>query len=201
MRDIRVVTNAFFDSKRVLRAVSVAERKTLSRAGAFVRRRAQSSIGNKVKRTTTPRPPGSPPRNRTGKLKRSIYFAYDFTTRSVWVGPILFPRGQGRGAMLLTRTVPESLEFGGGKRPKSTGPKTTPKQYGYAKHGLNLAHITRDMQRKDVGGEIGAALRGEPITVRSKSATINAHPFMNPALQAEAEAGTLLDPWRNAVMG
>jgi hypothetical protein len=92
----------FFDSKAVIDAVDKAERRVLSRFGAFVRKRARSSIR---KRKAVSKP-GQPPTSRTGKLKKSILFSYDPTKKSVVIGPHLFESLRGK-------TVPELLEYGG----------------------------------------------------------------------------------------
>jgi hypothetical protein len=73
----------FFDSKKVMAATTKAERRVLSRFGAYVRRSARSSI-RKRKGTSAP---GQPPSSHTGLLKRFIFFAYEPRRRSVVIGP------------------------------------------------------------------------------------------------------------------
>jgi hypothetical protein len=77
-----------------------SERKLLSKAGAFVRRSARSSI-RKRKRASAP---GKPPSSHTGEYKRSILFGYDKANRSVVIGPSVNFGGA---------EVPTLLEFGG----------------------------------------------------------------------------------------
>lgn len=90
----------FFDRERVLKAVNRGKIKALSKAGAFVRTRARSSI-RKRKRVSFP---GQPPSSHTGLLRNWILFGYEPRTESVVVGPAkLNKRGQ----------VPSILEFGG----------------------------------------------------------------------------------------
>lgn len=117
----RLGKQSFFDSAAVTKAVDAATRRNLSRFGAFVRTRARSSIkqapkidvstgtrlgpGRRKKGTKTrdvTSQPGQPPYSHVGYVKRFIFFAYDFQSRSVVIGPTLF--GQG--------TV-EALEKGG----------------------------------------------------------------------------------------
>lgn len=110
----------FFDRPAVERKADAATRRVLSRMGAFVRRRAQSSI--KTKRG--PSAPGSPPhahrsyesdprKDRTGKsrtryfFRDSILFALDPSGPSVVVGPFLFNKSPTNPA------VPQLHEFGG----------------------------------------------------------------------------------------
>ena len=89
----------FFDSPKVLRAVSKAKRRELSRSGAFIRTRAKSSIRSRKGYA----PPGKPPHSNVGHLKRLIYFSYDPASDSVVVGPIGWKKGE----------VPALLEYGG----------------------------------------------------------------------------------------
>lgn len=93
---------SFFDRAGVLAALDRAEKRGLSRFGAFVRRTARSSIR---KRKATSKP-GSPPTDRGGPLKRLLFFGYDPAARSVVIGPAIFPRAKARGA-------PRLLEEGG----------------------------------------------------------------------------------------
>lgn len=109
----------FFDRKAVLDAVDKAERRVLSKFGAFVRATARKSI--KEKKGSAP--PGRPPHAHTtytpkpGKRKQtrkkrlvfrdSILFAFSPTPQpSVVIGPFLFNKR-------TTPTVPELLEYGG----------------------------------------------------------------------------------------
>jgi len=94
------VKELFFDRKAVQDAVSRAERKVLSRFGAFVRQRARGLIRTR-RRTSNP---GDPPSSHVGLYKRNIFFAYDRSERSVFIGPVLLREGS---------TVPSALEHGG----------------------------------------------------------------------------------------
>lgn len=95
----RAYRAGFFDSEKVKRQVDAATRKVLSKAGAFVRQRARTSI-RKRKAVSAP---GSPPSSHEGSLRRLIFFAYDAANNSMVVGPTAFGRGE----------VPRLLEFGG----------------------------------------------------------------------------------------
>jgi hypothetical protein len=90
----------FFDRRKVQSAVSRAERRVLSRFGAFVRQDAKQ----RIRRRKRPSRPGEAPTNQTGLLKRHIYFVFDEARRSVVIGPILLNRGTG---------APATLEHGG----------------------------------------------------------------------------------------
>lgn len=84
------IRKAFFDSDAVRKSVDVATRKALSKFGAFVRRRDQSSI--RKRRAISQ--PNSPPSDHTGKLKRRIFFSFDMDRKSVVIGPTAFGRGE-----------------------------------------------------------------------------------------------------------
>ena len=94
------VKSMFFDRQAVIDAVGRANVKVLSRAGAFIQRRAKSSIRQR-KRVSRP---GEPPSSHVGTLRNLIYFGFDTRERSVVVGPT--PLG-------ATGIVPPTLEYGG----------------------------------------------------------------------------------------
>lgn len=96
------VVGAFFDSGKVMGQVEKKRRQALSRFGAFVRRKARSSI-RKSKKSALP---GQPPRSHKGQLKL-IFFAYDSRRRDVVVGPIPFAAKGG------SAIVPGLMERGG----------------------------------------------------------------------------------------
>ena len=91
----------FFDSARVVAATSRAERKVLSRFGAFVRRGARSSIR---KRKAVSKP-GQPPSSHAGLLKKFIFFAYEPNKQSVVIGPARLNKTTGDAL--------PALEYGG----------------------------------------------------------------------------------------
>jgi phage gpG-like protein len=98
MIDLRI-KDLFFDRQVVLRAAGKAKREVLSKAGAFIRQTARTSI-RKRKGTSKP---GRPPYSHTGLLRRWILFGYDRNHDSVVVGPVGFKRSK----------APNVLEFGG----------------------------------------------------------------------------------------
>lgn len=96
---LRNVSGKFFDSKVVMSATDRAERRILSRAGAYVRRISRSSI----RRRKNPSKPGKAPTNWVGTLKKLIFFTYDTNRKTVVIGPTKSGRG----------IVPNVLEEGG----------------------------------------------------------------------------------------
>lgn len=90
----------FFDRAIVQQAVDRAQRKVLSKFGAFVRQRARTSI-RKRKGTSSP---GGPPFSHVGLLRKFILFAYDPARQSVVIGPTLLREGS---------QAPKLLEHGG----------------------------------------------------------------------------------------
>jgi len=96
-----VSLDMFFDTDRVKRAADAAARKNLSKAGAFIRTAAKSSI-RKRKAISAP---GQPPSSHTGLLKKFIFFGYDADRKTVVVGPMRLNQKIG--------AAPEALEHGG----------------------------------------------------------------------------------------
>ena len=105
----------FFDRPKVRRAVDRAKRRALSRAGAFIRQRARTSI-RKRKGVSLP---GQPPRSHEGSLRRLILFGFDRASDSVVVGPARLNR---------PGEAPSTLEFGG--RATVTRRRTRPRKDG-----------------------------------------------------------------------
>ena len=99
MLEMKVKT-LFFDRAKIARAVDLAKRESLAKAGGFVRTTAKRSIRNR-KGTSLP---GKPPHSHVGLLRRFIYFAYDPDSESVVVGPVKITR---------PTNAPHALEFGG----------------------------------------------------------------------------------------
>lgn len=92
----------FFDRAHVIARIGEARVKTLSKIGAFLRRRAQTSMRYRRKSSS----PGQPPsahRERGAMLRKLLYFSYDPRTDSVVVGPVASGRGE----------APRLNEFGG----------------------------------------------------------------------------------------
>ena len=94
------VKGLFFDRQAIQSAVSRTERKVLSRFGAFVRQDAKQRIQRRKRASRA----GESPTNRTGLLKRHIYFLFDPDRRSVVIGPARLNR---------STDAPRTLEHGG----------------------------------------------------------------------------------------
>jgi hypothetical protein len=123
-RSVGGFKSTFFDADVVLRAMDRTTRKALSKAGAFIRQRARTSIRKAPKAdvrtgrvlkgrrkkgmavTDAVAPPGQPPFGHGDqKLKRLIFFAYEPEAQTVVIGPAKFQSQRGGG--------PEFLEYGG----------------------------------------------------------------------------------------
>lgn len=93
------IKDSFFDRHVVIAAVDKAKRKVLSKAGAFIRTAARTSI----RRRKGSAPPGKPPHSHEGSLRELILFGYDRQSDSVVVGPVGFRNSE----------APAALERGG----------------------------------------------------------------------------------------
>lgn len=96
----------FFDSAKVQKAMDRVTIRALSKFGAFVRRRARSSI-RKRKASSQP---GQPPSSHTGKLRDGILFVADLVQKNVIIGPTLLNSTAARAG---SGTGPGVLEHGG----------------------------------------------------------------------------------------
>lgn len=96
MAELAQMKKYFFDRKKVMSAAEKAQRSALSRFGAFVRRRAQTSM--RTKKGVSP--PGQPPFAHTKRLRNAIFFAYDEGSGSVVIGPVQAGTS-GEGARVL----------------------------------------------------------------------------------------------------
>jgi hypothetical protein len=103
--DIRTAKRGFFNAEKVRRKVEAAERRVLSRFGAFVR---QTAIQDKLRKRADVSRPGRPPSVHTTPGLRLVLFAYDFHKGSVVIGPVKF---HGRSDYGPT-TIPELMEHG-----------------------------------------------------------------------------------------
>ena len=117
MADLYRIKSQFFTAKGVADGLDAGTRKSLTKFGAYVRRRAKSSLKYK----DGPAPPGQPPhvhrsatfKRKKGKggkkpqpvspLRELIFFSYDRERKSVIIGPAI--GGSRSGA---PRTLEES---------------------------------------------------------------------------------------------
>ncbi len=98
---LKEAKRGFFDRDAVISATTKAERRVLSKFGAYVRTRARTSI-RPNKGTSLP---GSQPYSHVGYLRRMIFFSFDQQKRSVVIGPVLLNA--------RNKDVPSLLEYGG----------------------------------------------------------------------------------------
>ena len=115
----------FFDRQAVIDAVGKASARNLSKAGAFVRRGARSSLRRRKRVSLPGTPPSVHSRDPVASLK-NIWFVFDPSSRSVVVGPVKLNgpvrlRGSNRS------TIPALQELGG-VAVVSEGPKRRGRQ-------------------------------------------------------------------------
>lgn len=94
----------FFKPDELIKATNRAEYKALRHQGGYVMKAARASIVKPTRRNARSLP-GKPPFSQTGRLKRSILFAYEKSSNSVLVGAFSFgSKGD---------AIPGALEYGG----------------------------------------------------------------------------------------
>ena len=174
--------NVFFDRDKVARAVSRAQKRWLSRFGAFVRTRAITSIlRHKIRRSfgvhsevsdrAGVSPPGEPPYTHTGILPKFILFGYEEARKAVVIGPAKTNQRNAEG--MGGQTIPEVLEYGG--------------QVQIREHLHTWRDGSQTWERTDLrfrlSGQNYRSAVGKPTRVRT--AHYSARPFMRPARDAE----------------
>lgn len=100
-REVDTFKAGFFDRGAVLAAVGAAATTGMKRVGGYTRTVARNSM----KKSKAASKPGQPPHVHVGTLKNLLFFAFDFATNSMVVGPVGFKGSD----------VPSVLEFGGRK--------------------------------------------------------------------------------------
>jgi hypothetical protein len=162
----------FFDRVAVESKTQAAKLKIQSRFGAYVARRARTSMRRRKKGSSTP---GQPPFAKVGLMRDRLFFGYDQATDSVVVGPEGLGKNPGE--------VPRLHEFGG---VASNGLLPVPIAFSRLPPGVrarlaieakkkNL--LLRDYLRTHVVPEVEAE-RAYPRVYKKR-------PFMRPALEAE----------------
>ncbi len=149
------VKGMFFDRKGLNSAMDRAKLRFLARAGAYVMTVARRSI----RTSEEPSRPGEPPHGHNKQLGRNIYFGLDKSDETCVVGPI---RLQTQGARTVRGTVPRVLEAGG---------------------QIWVQEVYQFGRWRSVSGRRnGNRFNGLPTRLRK--VTIEARPFMGPALAA-----------------
>ena len=163
------IKESFFDRPKMIASLKKAKRKALSKAGAFVRRRARSSM----RRRKGASPAGSPPSaHSNGNSLKTILFAFQPQSESTIVGPVQFNQVNFT-VESVTSTVPGLHE---------RGETAIIREYRY-----QPLEGEPDVQWRRVNGHKGYGPReGCRLQTRRRMARYPKRPFMRPALEAEA---------------
>jgi hypothetical protein len=198
-------TKFFFDRQPVIDAIGKQAVAALGRFGAYVQRRAKTSIKKATGKQQTSSL-GQPPRSHTGNLRKFIYFAYSPQTKSVVIGPELFTAASSAGQ------APATLEYSGRIRPHKN-PRRRLRTVGSSGeiklggHGVTTKK-TRDwrgMTQRVTYGKLRTAAQAQRANFLNRvlygpdkiGGNVAARPFMGPAF--EAELNDLPSIWRQSV--
>jgi hypothetical protein len=170
---LRMESVVFFDRIKIEDPTKAAQLRAMSKMGAFIRRRAQTSMRRRKRGASRP---GTPPNARVGYLRDYILFAYDPETDSVVVGPIVYGRSSGG-------KVPATHEFGGmlnRKRPRRVREILAGISSGQRWKAIRTA--------KSMGVPLRTYARQLPGGEHRVNETVRypKRPYMGPALAAEA---------------
>jgi hypothetical protein len=164
------VREAFFDRPKVIASMKKAKRKVLSKAGAFVRKRARSSM----RRRKSASAPGSPPSaHSSGNSLKTILFAYQPQSESTIVGPVQFADS----SPTIVRTTSTSPGL------QERGESAVIREYRYQPIQSNAAPSQWLPVRSK---RIFKQRPGYTLQHRTRTVRFQKRPFMGPALEAEA---------------
>lgn len=121
---VKYTAKMFFDSEKVLKALSRKEIRVLSAIGAHARKDARRSLRPRKKASSPGSPPSIHTKNKFFSLK-NIQFEADLKSKSVIVGPILLRTSNVKS----TKTLPELMEFGGRAMVEVDRDKMVPANY------------------------------------------------------------------------
>jgi hypothetical protein len=161
------VQDVFFDRDRVIQQIGRENARRLSKAGAFIRRRARSKLGRPRKRVSRPgEAPSVHSSNAVATLK-NILFSLNRSDESMVVGPVKLNMKTRNWITLGTTTVPQLMEHGGVAM--------------IEEEKIGSLWFRRDLRRN----------RRADRQYRRRKAVYQPRPFMRPSLVAEARAGTI----------
>lgn len=209
----------FFDRVKLQERIGKANAKALSRAGAFIQRRAKTKILRRRKRASAPGQPPSvhAPTGEKVRTLKFITFELNRDWESLVVGPKLIPTKGNNATVNAGFTVPQILEHGGTIQIKEEKPPDTPNvNFDWRKEGVYNNPQRRAnprKKRKYAKGRRrksksrwkpwpkGKYKQNQPLMKRTRRARIAKRPFMAVALREEIAAGTISKAWRSTVVG
>ena len=168
----------FLDRKEVRRRIGWANQRAMSKAGAFIRRRARSKLRRRKRSSRPGQPPSVHSTDRVANLK-NIAFAYDPNREVLVVGPVKLNRKSPSWIDLGSATVPQILEFG---------------------DAVQVLEVSRD-RGKTWWSRSRRRRAGMGEQKRQRRVVYQRRPFMGPALKDETAAGTLPHAWAGMVKG
>jgi hypothetical protein len=167
------IRDMFFDRLAVQNRLDKAEQRELSRIGAFIRRGARSILRRRKRTSAAGEAPSVHSKDDRASL-RNILFGYDPQIHGVVIGPVRLNQVNLTDTGRVT--IAALMEFGGhvNIHEEQWRNTLTPAQW-----------YRRDFRYS----------KSERKRYRIRRANYEARPYMQPALDAEREAGTIRDVW------
>ena len=186
-RAVQKAKDQFFTSDKVKKMLSPGVIKALSKAGAYTRRAAKSSLRYRKSSSAVGQPPsvhrimkqnrkdkktGLMKQQQVSPLRELLFFGYDSTTQSVVVGPVIT----------------------GGKRPTTDGPVPRALERGGRIYKITKVNVSRSPRvisarqreaflRKKAAGTLPVPRRPPMERKIVEPRTLFPRPFMVPALE------------------
>ena len=196
----------FFDRQAVIDRMGKANVRAVSKAGAFIRTRARTSLRRRKKSSPPGRPPSVHSTDNVATLK-NILFAYEPHAQTLVVGPVALNQINQSWIDMRTRTVPQVLEFGDVLTVhewRFTEPENLKNWAGWDKY-TSTAKFSSQWRRRDQRWREAARRRRRHVLsdlgvqTRSRRAIYRPRPFMGPALEAEKDH--IPDAWVGSLGG
>ena len=150
----------FFDRPGVIKAMSEATHKALSKAGAFIMTTARGLIRKGKKPSLAGRPPHG---HGAELLKKNIFFGFDERSQSMVAGPI---RLNGRSAA----DIPRTLEVGGTttiRPPRGRGAKAAPRKVTLAARPYMVPSLNKNLPK--LKWRFTGSLRCQPVIPQTRN--------------------------------
>ncbi len=198
---LNMKTRMFLDRPEVERMIGRVAVQELKKTGAYMRAIARNSLKYPSKKRGEASQPGQVPLvhrpygGAESPLKRLLFFEYDPSTKSVVIGPAIFPQASG---------APNTLEFGGQVR--RYNPRRRIRQIGDAGEIRVMGRASRTTKRQTrrvLGSDVAVDVTYAKLTTQAqadRANDLNEHlygpleeefsqeprPFMRPAMLAAA---------------
>lgn len=209
------ISNMFFDRAEVQRKIGKRNAAAMSKAGAFIRTKAQTRVLRRRKARSRPgQPPSVHSKDRVRNLKY-IHFYFNKNTESLVVGPSKVPaKNPSSPTIMAGYTVPQIMEHGGTIVVKEEKPQDTPNvTYDWRRWGVYTNPARRANPKKRWKHSRGRRRPKknwkplpkynprQPLLKRRRRIRIDKRPFMSVAFKMAIKENVVKKCWTSSLVG